>query len=93
MDLFYTWIKQNPRIKSSLGTTEIAVKTQMCIAVSVYVLIPIIRKRRLLKVSLHTILLFLTVTIFEKIPSNQSLTESHHTMEQIEPPNHLNLFG
>ena len=92
VELFFKWIKQNLRIKSFLGTTENAVKTQIWIAVSVYVLVAIIRKRLRLQASLHTILQILSVTIFEKMPLNQALAGSHHTMEQIDYPNQLNLF-
>lgn len=89
----FKWIKQRLRIKSFFGTTENAVKTQIWIAVSVYVLVAIIRKRLRLQISLYTILQILSVTIFEKMPLNQALAGSHHTMEQIDSPNQLNLFN
>jgi hypothetical protein len=69
-----------------------AVKTQIWIAVSVYVLVAIIKKRLNLDASLYTILQILSVTIFEKMPLNQALSESEYTMKQIESPNQLILF-
>ena len=90
--LFFKWIKQHLRIKSFFGTTENAVKTQIWIAVSVYVLIAIIKKRLHLDASLYTILQIPSVTIFEKTPLIQVLAGSHYTMEQVESPNQLKLF-
>ena len=68
VELFFKWIKQNLRIKSFYGTSENAVKTQVWIAVSVYVLVAIMKKRLNLQESLYTILQILSVTVFEKIP-------------------------
>ena len=76
IELFFKWIKQHLRIKSFFGTTENAVKTQIWIAVSVYVLVAIIKKRLYLEASLYTILQILSVTIFERLPLLQVLTES-----------------
>jgi transposase len=67
VELFFKWIKQNLRIKSFYGTTDNAVKTQIWIAVSIYVLVAIIKKRLDLDMSLYTMLQILSVTIFEKI--------------------------
>ena len=92
IELFFKWIKQHLRIKSFFGTSENAVKTQIWIAVSVYVLVAIIKKRLHLDASLYTILQILSVTIFEKMPLNQALSESEYTMKQIESPNQLILF-
>ena len=92
VELFFKWIKQHLRIKSFFGTTENAVKTQIWIAVSVYVLIAIIKKRLHLDASLYTILQIPSVTIFEKTPLIQVLAGSHYTMEQVESPNQLKLF-
>ena len=92
MELFFKWIKQNLRIKSFYGTTDNAVKAQIWIAVSVYVLVAIIKKRLKLDMSLYTILQILSVTIFEKMPLNKVLSESDYTMNQIESPNQLILF-
>ena len=64
----FKWIKQHLRIKAFYGTSENAVKTQIWIAVSVYVLVAIVRKRLGLKVSLYQILQILSVTLFEKTP-------------------------
>ena len=74
VELFFKWIKQHLRIKSFYGTSENAVKTQIWIAVSVYVLVAIIRKRLDLEASLYTILQTLSLTLFEKTPLNQLLT-------------------
>ena len=74
VELFFKWIKQHLRIKSFYGTSENAVKSQIWIAVSVYVLVAIIKKRLDLEASLYTILQTLSLTLFEKIPLNQLLT-------------------
>lgn len=73
VELFFKWIKQHLRIKSFYGTTENAVKTQIWIAVSVYVLVAIIKKRLQIEVTLYTILQILSVTIFERSPLLQVL--------------------
>jgi len=75
VELFFKWIKQHLRIKSFYGTSENAVKTQIWIAVSVYVLIAIIKKRLNLDLSPYTILQVLSVTLFEKTPLNQLLAD------------------
>ena len=92
VELFFKWIKQHLRIKSFFGTTENAVKTQIWIAVSVYVLAAIIKKRLNLEASLYTILQILSVTLFEKIPLNQTLSDSEYTIEIHAHPNQLILF-
>jgi uncharacterized protein DUF4372/DDE family transposase len=74
VELFFKWIKQHLRIKRFLGTSENAVKTQIWIAICVYVLIAIIKKRLKLKASLHSILQILSITLFEKLELVQSLT-------------------
>jgi len=71
IELFFKWIKQHLRIKAFYGTSENAVKTQIWIAVSTYVLVAIIRKRLHLEQNLYTILQILSVTLFEKVPMNQ----------------------
>ena len=71
IELFFKWIKQQLRIKAFYGTSENAVKTQIWIAVSTYVLVAIIRKRLHLEQNLYTILQILSVTLFEKVPMNQ----------------------
>jgi len=75
VELFFKWIKQHLRIKKFYGTSENAVKTQIWIAVSVYVLVAIIKKELGLEQSLYTILQFLSVSIFEKTPILQALSE------------------
>ena len=92
VELFFRWIKQHLRIKSFFGTSENAVKTQIWIAVSVCVLVAIIKKRFKLDLSLYTILQILSVTIFEKMPLNQVLVDSDYTSQQTESSNQLNLF-
>ncbi|MFZ1729598.1 MAG: IS4 family transposase [Bacteroidota bacterium] len=76
VELFFKWIKQHLRIKAFFGTSENAVKTQVWIAVSVYVLIAIMKKRLKLDASLYSILQILSVTLFEKVPLNQVLSET-----------------
>src|SRR5210317_758546 len=92
VELFFKWIKQNLRIKSFYGTTDNAVKTQVWIAVSVYVLVAIIKKRLRLDMSLYTILQILSVNVFENIPLNQLLMDSEIPQDISDPPNQLILF-
>ncbi len=92
VELFFKWIKQHLRIKRFFGTSENAVKTQIWIAVSVYVLVAIIRKRLHLDLSLYTILQILSVTVFEKAPLFQVLTKPERTTDTPLSPNQLNLF-
>ncbi len=92
VELFFKWIKQHLRIKSFLGTSENAVKTQIWVAVSVYVLVAIVRKRLGLKVSLYTLLQVLSVTLFEKTQLNQGLFDNPNRTEPNDDPNQLNLF-
>lgn len=75
VELFFKWIKQHLRIKAFYGTTENAVKTQIWIAISVYVLVAIIKNRLKLSLSLYTILQILSVTLFEKIPLLQAFAD------------------
>jgi hypothetical protein len=80
VELFFKWIKQHLRIKAFYGTSENAVKTQIWIAVSVYVLAAIVKKQlRLDDVSLYTILQILSVTLFEKAPLYQIVTAPQYT--------------
>jgi len=76
VELFFKWIKQHLRIKAFYGTSENAVKTQIWIAVSVYVLVAILRKRLGLEASLYQILQILSLTLFEKVPILQALEAS-----------------
>src|SRR5437870_5687577 len=92
VELFFKWIKQHLRIKAFYGTSENAVKTQIWIAVSVYVLVAIVRKRLALEASLYQILQILSVTLFEKTPILQALQASHSQEELSDPDNQLILF-
>ena len=92
VELFFKWIKQHLRIKSFFGTSHNAVKSQLWIAISVYVLIAIIRKRLNLELNLHTILQILSLSVFEKMPLEQLLIQSAHQTADFPPDNQLNLF-
>ena len=92
VELFFKWIKQHLRIKSFFGTSENAVKSQIWIAVSVYVLIAIIKKERELEIELYTILQILSLTLFEKTPLDQLIMKSDCTTEELVIGNQLNLF-
>jgi hypothetical protein len=93
VELFFRWIKQHLRIKRFFGTSENAVKTQVWIAVSVYVLIAIIKKRLSLEASLHTLLQILSVNLFEKLELAQALTSSDPATDSVDSANQLNLFN
>lgn len=92
IELFFKWIKQHLRIKSFYGTSENAVKTQIWIAVSVYVLVAIIRKRLALESSLYTLLQILSVTLFEKMPIQQAFSRIDQHFLHCDSDNQLNLF-
>ena len=92
IELFFKWIKQHLRIKQFYGTSENAVKTQIWIAVSVYVLVAIARKRLGLEASLYQILQILSVTLFEKTPILQALQPSDSHENLLDDPNQLILF-
>ncbi len=92
VELFFKWIKQHLRIKAFYGTSENAVKTQIWIAVSVYVLVAIVRKRLALNASLYQILQILSVTLFEKTPILRALQSIDSTPELPDFGNQLNLF-
>ncbi len=92
VELFFKWIKQHLRIKRFFGTSENAVKTQIWIAVSVYVLVAIIKKRLNLEASLYTLLQILSVTLFEKMPLQQAFPGSDSSSDSITINNQLNLF-
>jgi transposase len=92
VELFFKWIKQHLRIKAFFGTSENAVKTQIWIAVSVYVLVAIVRKRMSLDSSLYQILQILSLTLFEKTPILQALRASNSQEEFVDPGNQLILF-
>ena len=92
MELFFKWIKQHLRIKAFYGTSENAVKTQIWIAVSVYVLVAIVRKRLGLQASLYQILQVLSVTLFEKVPILRALQASDSRDDSPYQDNQLILF-
>jgi len=92
VELFFKWIKQHLRIKKFFGTTENAVRTQIWIAISVYVLIAIIKKRLALPMSLYTILQVFSVTLFEKVPILQVLSDAGIAENEGDENNQLFLF-
>ncbi|MDE2322621.1 MAG: IS4 family transposase [candidate division NC10 bacterium] len=89
VELFFKWIKQHLRIKAFYGTTENAVKTQIWIAISVYVLVAIVKKRLQLDRSLYTILQILSVTLFEKTPIEQALALVDYETPESDDANQL----
>ena len=93
VELFFKWIKQHLRIKKFLGTAENAVKTQIWIAVSVYVLVAVVKKRMNLEASLYSLLQILSITLFEKIPLLHALAHDDQASIQPIPNNQLNLFA
>jgi hypothetical protein len=93
VELFFKWIKQHLRIKAFYGTSENAVKTQIWIAISVYVLVAIVKKRLKLERSLYTILQILSVTLFEKTTLLQSLSTLNYEKLAINDGNQLTLFN
>ena len=92
VELFFKWIKQHLRIKRFFGTSENAVKTQIWIAVSVYLLVAILKKRLNLEASLYTILQILSVTVFEKMSILQVLKDTTPSIQESQCLNQLNLF-
>jgi len=92
VELFFKWIKQHLRIKRFFGTSENAVKTQIWIAVSVYVLVAIVKKKLQLNASLYTLLQILSVTLFEKMPLQQAFPAGEYIPPEGMPCNQLNLF-
>ena len=92
VEIFFKWIKQHLRIKAFYGTTENAVKTQIWIAISVYVLVAIMKKRMQIDLSLYTILQILSITLFEKKPILQVLTTSEYKKQITSDHIQLKLF-
>ena len=92
VELFFKWIKQHLRIKAFFGTSENAVKSQIWIAVSVYVLVAIVKKRLNIAASLYEILQILSLTMFERIPLDQLLSRAVEEDILVDPRNQLNLF-
>jgi len=93
IEVFFRWIKQHLRIKAFFGTSENAVKTQIWIAIAVYVLVAIVKRRLDVRASLHTILQILSLALFDKAPLDQLLAEALLTTEMTDPVNQLNLFS
>ena len=93
VELFFKWIKQHLRIKKFYGTTENAVKTQIWIAITIYVLVAIVKKRLNTNASLYTILQILSLTLFEKTPLDQLLKNTETQMQNYQDSNQLNLFN
>jgi hypothetical protein len=93
VELFFKWIKQHLRIKQFYGISENAVKTQIWIAVSVYVLAAIVRKRLKLEVSLYTLMQVFSVTVFEKASIESIISQTADSSGSVMDDNQLNLFG
>lgn len=93
VELFFKWVKQHLRIKQFYGTSENAVKSQIWIAVSVYVLVAIVKKRLNLEASLYTLLQILSVTLFEKMALYQALTGTDYRSNDDTQCNQLSLFA
>jgi len=92
VEIFFKWIKQHLRIKNFYGTSENAVKTQICTAISIYVLVAIIKKRLKIDLSLYTILQILSITLFEKMHILQAFTAFRYNYIAPYIANQLNLF-
>ena len=93
VELFFKWIKQHLRVKKFYGNSENAVKSQIWIAMSVYVLVAIVKKRLNLDASLYTLLQILSLTLFEKMPLQQAFAGNDYENTEGVPRNQLNLFA
>ena len=93
VELFFKWIKQHLRIKQFFGTTPNAVKTQIWIAVSVYVLIAIVKKQLAPERNLYTLLQILSLSLFEKMPILQAFSQAEDKTENHQNCIQLNLFN
>jgi hypothetical protein len=93
VELFFKWIKQHLRIKQFYGTSENAVKTQIWIAVSVYVLVAIVKKRLNISASLYEMLQILSLTMFEKTSINTLLSTVGTELNDVDLSNQMNLFN
>jgi hypothetical protein len=93
VELFFKWIKQHLRIKAFYGVSENAVKTQIWIALSVYVLVAIVKKRLKLEVSLYKLLQILSVTLFEKMPISTAVFDVGPKFDEVDDCNQLQLFN
>lgn len=92
IELFFKWIKQHLRIKTFYGTSANAVKTQIWISICTYIMIAIIKRTLKIKMSLYKILQILSVSVFEKVPILQLLTETNYRIERHADSNQLILF-
>jgi len=92
VEIFFKWIKQHLRIKSFYGTSQNAVKTQIWIAISTYVLVAIMKKRLRIELTLYTILQILSITLFEKMPISQALTTESYKCQSTVGHMQLKLF-
>ena len=92
VELFFKWIKQHLRIKSFFGTSENAVKSQIWIAVTVYVLVAVVKKRLSISADLYTILQVLSLTLFEKMPIFKLFSDTDYNSSNVESYNQLILF-
>jgi len=92
VELFFRWIKTHLRIKAFYGTSENAVKTQIWIALSVYVLVAIVKKRLALDVSIYKLLQILSVTLFEKVPISGAVLAVGSQFDDVDDGNQLQLF-
>ena len=90
--MFFKWIKQHLRIKAFFGHSQNAVNTQIWIAISIYVLVAIVKKRLHIPLSLYTILQILSLTLFEKMPLYEVLTNHDYKTQTNLETNQLNLF-
>jgi transposase len=93
VELFFKWIKQHLRIKQFYGTSENAVKTQIWIAVSVYVLVAIVRKRLKLEAPLYTLLQVISVAVFEKVEIQTAFSQNDYRYDTAQDDNQLDLFS
>jgi transposase len=93
VELFFKWIKQHLKIKSFFGTSENAVKTQIWIAISTYVLIAIVKKKLKIDAPLYTFLQILSLTVFEKTPILQLVSDSDYKLPHAQIANQLELFS
>ena len=91
--MFFRWIKQHLHIRAFYGTTENAVKTQVWIAITVYVLVAILKKQLQLDLSLYKILQILSITIFEKTPISLALSQYNNQVPEPDPPIQMDLFN
>jgi hypothetical protein len=92
IELFFKWIKQHLRIKAFYGTTPNAVNTQIWISLALFVLVAIVKKELKLNAPLYTILQIFSITLFEKEPINQVLTDHQRLIQLQDDPNQLKLF-